>query len=164
MGWVLLLSLRFKSPGVQKWQCSKSNNIVLREYYWQLRWPRKKPLDRRSMIKASMVTDCRLGMYTTVASGGSERGHNAMFLVYGAGAPPSRMGNFRENYGLMLLPGSCDTGASINSSAHASQSFNIPGSTLLKIRWGYFSVILDSLFCDVNELWFVFCEYVCSLI
>lgn len=33
----------------------------------------------------------------TVASGGSERGHNAMFLVYGAGAPPSRMGNFREN-------------------------------------------------------------------
>lgn len=66
------------------------------------------------MIKASMVTDCRLGMYTTVASGGSERGHNAMFLVYGAGAPPSRMGNFRENYGLMLLPGSCDTGASIH--------------------------------------------------
>lgn len=50
------------------------------------------------MIKASMVTDCRLGMYTTVASVGSERGHNAMFLLYGAGARPSRMGYFRENY------------------------------------------------------------------
>lgn len=120
MGWVLLLSLRFKSPSVQKWRCSKSNNITLQEYKWQLRWPRKKPLDRRSMIKASMVTDCRLSMYTTVASGGSARGHNAMFLLYGAGAPQSRMGNFRENYVVRPFPSSRDTGVEVNLSTLAS--------------------------------------------
>lgn len=132
MGWVLLLSLRFKSPGVHKWQCSKSINIVLREYYWQLRWPRKKPLDRRSMIKASMVTDCRLGMYTTVASGGSERGHNAMFLVYGAGAHPSRMGDFRESYNVKPFPWSRDTGAQKRRwvSEWRRRDAHVPGLTL----------------------------------
>lgn len=81
------------------------------------------------MFKASMVTDCRLGIYTTVASVGSERGHSAMFLVYGAGAPPSRMGNFRENKNVMLLPWSCDTGALINSASYDRQEFNIKDIT-----------------------------------
>lgn len=56
------------------------------------------------MIKASMVTDCRLSMYTTAASVDSDRGHSAMFVECGAGTPPSRMGNFREKIKFDAVP------------------------------------------------------------
>ena len=60
------------------------------------------------MIKAPMVTDCRLGIYRTDVFTGLQRGHNAMFLVEGAGAPSKSRGHFREKR--MTYPLSCDEG------------------------------------------------------